>query len=68
MINNIFNIRTNDLSDAACFNLGGAMNVGQRSVNKAAGGFSPIGDFVASMDAEANVFIDPDVGDTQGVI
>lgn len=67
-INNIFNLKINSVGSSASVNFGNTINIGAESVSKAAGGFSPIGDFGRSVDFERNVFIDPDIGDTQSII
>jgi hypothetical protein len=63
-INNIFNLKINNVASAASVNFGNTVNIGPESISKSAGGNSPIGDLTRSVDLERNVFIDPDVVDS----
>jgi spore germination protein PF len=65
-INNIFNIKINNISSAASVNFGSTINIGAESFTKSLGGSSPIGDFTRNLDFERNVYIDPDVIDSSG--
>jgi len=59
-INNIFNIKINNVSNSGSVNFGNTINVGNDSLTKSLGGSSPIGDFPRNLDFERNVYIDPD--------
>lgn len=59
-INNIFNIKINNVSNSGSVNFGNTINVGNDSLTKSLGGSSPIGDFPKNLDFERNVYIDPD--------
>jgi hypothetical protein len=65
-INNIFNLKINNVSSAASVNFGNTINIGAESFSKAVGGSSPIGDFSKNLDFERNVYLDPDVIDSSG--
>jgi spore germination protein PF len=62
-INNIFNLKINNVSSAASVNFGNTINIGAESISKSVGGSSPIGDFSRNLDLERNVYLDPDVID-----
>jgi len=62
-INNIFNIKINNVSSAASVNFGNTINIGAEALTKSLGGSSPVGDFSRNLDFERNVYIDPDLVD-----
>ena len=62
-INNILNIRINQVSTAASVNFGNTVNISPTSEAKTLGGSTPIGDFPRNIDFERNVYIDPDLYD-----
>ena len=59
-INNILNIKINNISKSGSVNFGNTINVGNDSLTKSLGGSSPIGDFPKNLDFERNVYFDPD--------
>jgi hypothetical protein len=59
-INNILNIKINNISNSGSANFGNTINVGNDSLTKSLGGSSPIGDFPKNLDFERNIYFDPD--------
>lgn len=63
VINNILNVRVNQVGSASCLNFGDTVNVSPISQAKTLGGSTPIGDFPRNIDFERNVYFDPDLYD-----
>lgn len=62
-INNILNLRVNQVNAASAVNFGDTVNVSPLSQAKTLGGSTPIGDFPRNIDLEGNIYFDPDVVD-----
>lgn len=66
-LNNILNVRINQVAAAAGVNYGDTVNIGAASDLKSLGGSSPIGDFPRNVDFEGNMYFDPDLVDQSGI-
>lgn len=65
-LNNILNVRVNQVQAASAMNYGDTVNIGATSDAKTLGGSQPIGDFPRNIDLEGNMYFDPDVFDQSG--
>ncbi|MBA4495413.1 spore germination protein [Paenactinomyces guangxiensis] len=66
-VNNIFNLKINNVSSSGIVNFGSSINIAPESYNKIVGGATPIGDFTRNIDLERNILFDPDVADMPNV-
>ncbi|MFC4077722.1 spore germination protein [Salinithrix halophila] len=62
-LNNIFNLKIQNVSGPGSLNFGNALNIGAESNEKGVGGSSLIGDFGKTVTIEGNGYLDTDVAD-----
>jgi hypothetical protein len=62
-VNNIFNIKVNNVSSNGSINFGNVIHKGHKADSKAVGGQTVIGDASPSYMIDKNAVVDPDITD-----
>ncbi|SEN72154.1 spore germination protein [Lihuaxuella thermophila] len=64
-MNQIFRLKLEEVEDCSSINFANTLNIAPVDTSKTIGGSSPIGDCPVNMDAEQNIYWDPDVMDLE---